>query len=139
MKIRVYSDGGSRGNPGQSGSGFVVYDQTGKMIYEKANYWGVGTNNEAEYKGLLSGLKWILENKEKRGVEEVDFYMDSELIVKQMKGIYKVKAENLKELFWEGQELVRKIGKVNFSHVLREKNGRADMLANMAMDRKRDL
>ena len=77
MKIKVYSDGGARGNPGQSGSGFVVYGAGGKKIYEQANYWGVGTNNEAEYGGLVTGLEWILENKKKKGIEEVDFYMDS--------------------------------------------------------------
>lgn len=139
MKTRVYSDGGSRGNPGQAGSGFVVYDGTGKIIYEKANYWGVATNNEAEYKGLWAGLKWVLENKEKRRIKEVIFYMDSELIIKQMKGEYKVKAKNLKEIFLECQEMTEKIGEIEFEHVLRGKNEKADILANMAMDRKRDL
>lgn len=139
MKIKVYSDGGARGNPGQSGSGFVVYGTGGKKIYEQANYWGIGTNNEAEYGGLVTGLEWILKNKKKKGIEEVDFYMDSELIIKQMKGEYKVKAANLKALFWKCQELIEKIGKINFKHIMREDNGRADYLANMAMDQKKDL
>ncbi len=139
MKIKAYSDGGSRGNPGDSGSGFVIYGGDGRTIYEQANYWGLGTNNEAEYKGLLTGLRWIEGNMKEEKIDEVEFFLDSELIVKQMKGQYKVKADNLRGLFTGCQELARKIEKIKFKHVKREGNTRADELANMAMDKKENV
>jgi len=139
MKIKVYSDGGSRGNPGCSGSGFVVYDEDGKTAYEQANYWGTRTNNEAEYMGLLTGLRWIVKHMEEKKISAVEFFMDSQLIVRQMEGQYKVKAKNLIGLFGECQELAKKIEKIVFKHVKREGNQRADALANMAMDKQKNI
>jgi ribonuclease HI len=129
----IYADGGSRGNPGPSGSGAVIkaHDENGEILANLSKYVGITTNNVAEYTGLLIGLTKAIE----MGVAEVEVRMDSELIVKQMKGIYRVKNEKLIPLFQEAVKLSRQFKRFNIEHVRREYNKEADRLANEAMDR----
>ena len=129
----IFADGGSRGNPGPSGSGAVIKanDENGEILANLSKYVGITTNNVAEYTGLLIGLTRAVE----MGVVEVEVRMDSELIVKQMKGIYRVKNEKLIPLFQEAIKLSRQFKRFNIEHVRREYNKEADRLANEAMDR----
>lgn len=130
-EIKIYSDGGSRGNPGQGAVGFVVYEGQ-KEIYKKGERIGHCTNNEAEYQAVLKALSYI-EDKVKDG--KVDFYLDSELVVKQLNGEYRVKDAKLKPLFLKIREKVIECGgPVSFSHISREKNKIADSLVNAALD-----
>ena len=128
----IYADGGSRGNPGPAGSGAILREGTdnGQVVCELSEYVGVTTNNVAEYTGLLIGLRKALE----LGYEGVDVKMDSELIVKQMNGQYRVKNEKLLPLFSEASQLRRKFTQFKISHVPRAQNKDADRLANQAMD-----
>ncbi len=135
MKVKIFTDGGSRGNPGQSGFGVVVVDEKKQIIFEASKYLGIKTNNEAEYEGLIFGLKWLKKNESK--IDQAEFNADSELMIKQMLGIYKVKAGNLKDLNKQAREFVLAIkAKINFVAIKREFNSQADALANEAMDRK---
>lgn len=128
----IYSDGGSRGNPGLAACAFVVCDSDKKVIYKESKFLGVATNNVAEYEGLLLALKWLLTNN----ANEINFYMDSELIIKQFNGQYKVKDKNLKKYFDAAKEIERKINsKITFCHISRNKNKIADGLVNEELDR----
>ncbi len=126
----AYIDGGSRGNPGPAGFGVRVEDGRGALIEEWHGSIGVATNNVAEYRGLLSALSWAAE----RGVRALEIRSDSELLVRQMLGVYRVKNPGLLPLFQEARGLVARIGKVRFTHVPRAQNADADRLANEAMD-----
>lgn len=134
----VYSDGGSRGNPGPAGYGVVIKHD--KKTENLSGFIGVCTNNQAEYTGVLKALEHLANKlslkKEKEGIE-IKFFLDSELIVEQMNGRYKIKNEGLKPLFWSIRELILKLGgKVSFSHIPREQNSAADKLVNEAIDKK---
>ncbi len=129
-RATVYTDGGARGNPGPAGIGFVVVSDTGEERAAAGRYLGEVTNNVAEYEALLAGLRAA----RALGVDELLVRADSELVVKQMRGEYRVKHPNLKPLFVAAQELVRGFAKVRFEHVRRADNARADGLANEAMD-----
>jgi ribonuclease HI len=129
----IYVDGGSRGNPGPAGSGAVI-TVDGQLVAELSKYIGVATNNVAEYTGLIIGL----EKAYQLGYKKVDVRMDSELVVKQMLGIYKVKNENLLPLSLQAQSLAKKFSHFKIEHVRREFNKEADRLANLAMDLKAD-
>lgn len=135
MKIKIFTDGGSRGNPGVAGFGLAVIGNNNQIIYKNSKYLGVKTNNEAEYAGLIFGLDWVAKNEKKMNIDEVEFIADSELMIRQMQGKYKVKAPNLRKLNMEAKEILAGIGsKVTFKSILRELNVTADKLANMAMD-----
>lgn len=127
-KIKVYIDGAARGNPGPAGIG--IHIQNIKDVYD---YIGEATNNVAEYSALLRGLKEIIS----LGYKEVHFYSDSELLVKQINGEYRVKNEKLKPLFLQAKSLILKLKDFSISHVRREKNKEADELANLGIDRAR--
>lgn len=122
-------DGGSRGNPGPAGYG-VRIEQGDGTIVELKEYLGSSTNNVAEYSGLLAALRWAAEH----GVSPLLVRSDSELLVKQMRGEYRVKNAGLQPLYEEARSLMRRIGRVTFEHVRREFNKDADRLANEAMD-----
>jgi len=122
-------DGGSRGNPGPAGYG-VRIEQPDGTITELKEFLGSCTNNVAEYNGLLAALRWAAD----RGIGQLRVRSDSELLVKQMRGEYRVKNPGLLPLYDEARGLMRKIGKVTFEHVRREFNKDADRLANEAMD-----
>ena len=130
--ILIYADGGARGNPGPAGAGSVVLDGD-EVLAEVAHFLGHTTNNVAEYTALIDGLTAAIPYAKGRRVE---VRMDSELVVKQMKGLYKVKHPNLKPLFLEAKELIAEhFEDISYVHVPREKNKLADALANQAMDR----
>lgn len=122
-------DGGSRGNPGPAGYGARIEREDGSIV-ELKEALPLATNNVAEYSGLLAALRWAVDH----GISTLHIRSDSELLVKQMKGQYRVKNEGLQPLYAEAVGLVRRIGKVTFEHVRREFNKDADRLANEAMD-----
>jgi ribonuclease HI len=122
-------DGGSRGNPGPAGYG-VRIEQSDGTILELKEFLGSCTNNVAEYSGLLAALRWAAEH----GHHKVHIRADSELLVRQMRGEYKVKNAGLKPLFLQAIALIRRIGDVSFEHVRREYNKEADRLSNLGMD-----
>ena len=127
----VEADGGSRGNPGPAGYGSVVLDAaTGETLVEAAEYIGVATNNVAEYRGLIAGLEKALE----LGVTELEVVSDSELVVKQMRGEYKVKNATLRDLVQRASQLARQLDEVAYTAVRREHNELADRLVNEALD-----
>jgi ribonuclease HI len=122
-------DGGSRGNPGPAGYGVRIERDDGTCV-ELKQPLGVCTNNVAEYRGLLAALAWAAEH----GIARLHVRADSELLVRQMRGEYRVKSPGLQPLVEEARSLVRRIGRVTFEHVRRELNAEADRLANEAMD-----
>lgn len=122
-------DGGSRGNPGPAGYG-VRIEQDDGTITELKESLGMATNNVAEYGGLLAALRWAVA----QGIRTLHIRSDSELLVKQMRGDYRVKNAGLQPLYEEARGLIRQVGRVTFEHVRREFNKDADRLANEAMD-----
>jgi len=136
MQALIHIDGGARGNPGPAAAGVCITTPDGSEALHEAGYWlGNLTNNEAEYQGLLHALKAA----KQMAFESVHIRSDSELMVKQIKGEYRVKAENLKPLFAQAREGLSHFPKWSIEHVRREKNKRADQLANLAMDAGRDV
>ncbi len=132
--VVIYTDGGARGNPGPAGAGAVVYDR-GVEVGVVSDYLGVQTNNVAEYEALIRALECAKKTIKNIRTRQVAVRMDSELIVKQMKGEYRVKDATLKLKHAVVQTLIaRDFPHISFSHVRREKNTRADELANYAMD-----
>ena len=131
MKATLWSDGGARGNPGPAGAGAYLKLDDGREFH-LSEYLGETTNNVAEYAGLRLGLTAALKHK----VTEIECLMDSELLVKQLKGEYRVKAEHLKSAFTELQMLLGRFRKSAVRHVRREQNTVADALSNEAMDRR---
>lgn len=132
--IHIFSDGGSRGNPGPSACAFVVTDTKGNVLHKESIYLGEATNNIAEYKGLLNALQWIEKNY---SPSLIKFYMDSELVIRQIKGEYKVKDGNLKTLYEEVIKIRKNLkSKIVFQHIPREKNKLADLLVNHELDKK---
>jgi ribonuclease HI len=129
--IKIYSDGGARGNPGPAGIGAVIYDAKGQVIAEISEFLGTATNNQAEYKALIAALKKAKE----LGVKELECYLDSELVVKQLKREYKVKNADLAPLFLQIHNLTISFKNITFHHIPREQNKVADKLANLAMDK----
>jgi ribonuclease HI len=127
----AYVDGGARGNPGPAGYGVVIQDASGKKIAELSQYLGHRTNNYAEYNGLLAALRYAITHH----IQSLKIVSDSELMVRQMKGIYKVRHPELRKFYDEAQHLTSQIEHVEIRHALREHNQDADLLANQAMDR----
>lgn len=130
-EVQLYADGGSRGNPGPSASGYVLMDMSGQVVLSAGEYLGVTTNNQAEYQALKLGLEHAHRDFHSR---HVHVYMDSMLVVNQMKGIFKVKNRDLWPIHNACVELTRKFEKVEFDHVPRELNKLADEEVNKAMD-----
>ena len=129
--IIAHSDGGARGNPGPAGYGVVIEDQSGKKIATLSEYLGHQTNNVAEYQGLIGALEYAVAN----GHKALKLISDSELLVKQIKGIYKVKNLALQDLHARAKDLIAQLDWFSIGHALREHNSEADRLANDAMDR----
>src|ERR1700744_6265893 len=128
--ITAYCDGGSRGNPGPAGVGAFIQGADGEGLGELSEYLGKHTNNYAEYSGLLAALDFAIT----QGHRRLKVVSDSELMVKQMKGQYKVNSPELKPLYEEAKRRIARLEFFQIQHVLREKNQRADRLANLAMD-----
>jgi ribonuclease HI len=131
MKARLFTDGGSRGNPGPAAYGFVLEAPDATVLDARGQAIGVATNNVAEYRALLAGLERAAE----LGIDELEVVSDSELLVKQMRGEYKVKNAALRELSLEAARLARSVGRVTYTAVRREHNELADSLVNEALDR----
>ena len=131
VRARLFTDGGSRGNPGPAAYAFVLEAADGTVLDARGEAIGVATNNVAEYRALVAGLARALE----AGVDELEVVSDSELVVKQMRGEYKVKNRALQALSLEASRLAREIGKVRYRAVRREHNELADRLVNEALDR----
>ena len=127
----AHVDGGARGNPGPAGYGVAVTAASGNSVAELSEYLGHHTNNYAEYQGLIAALRYAAENQ----IKALKVISDSELMVRQMKGIYKVRHPELRKLYDEAQQLVRRLEHFEIRHALREHNQTADRLANEAMDR----
>jgi ribonuclease HI/probable phosphoglycerate mutase len=132
-RCRLFTDGASRGNPGEAGAGAVVCDPAGGELAARSAYLGQCTNNVAEYRALLLGL----EEARRLGCRELDISLDSELIVRQLQGRYKVKNETLQTLFREVQGRLAGFTRWTVGHVPRAKNARADELANRGIDEKK--
>ena len=133
-QIIINCDGGSRGNPGPAASAFVV-SKDGVEIFSEGKFLGQTTNNVAEYTAVLMALEWINQNKEKVGETAIEFVLDSELVVRQLTGIYKIKNENLKELAGKIMAIRKTISSpISFRNVLRDKNKTADELVNKTLD-----
>ena len=130
MKARLSTDGGARGNPGPAAFGYVLEAEDGTILDARGERIGVATNNVAEYRALIAGLEKAAE----LGVTELDVVSDSELLVRQMTGLYKVKNKALVELSLEASRLARQLGRVTYRAVPREHNELADRLVNEALD-----
>ncbi len=135
MKCILYTDGGARGNPGPAGIGGVVLNDDGVLIGEVSEYIGETTNNQAEYRALLATLK----KAKALGATEVDCYLDSQLVVRQMNREYKIKDPLLAQLFVTLYNLSGQFDRITFTHIPREQNGAADRLVNKAIDTHRVL
>jgi len=130
VKARLSTDGGARGNPGPAAYGYVLENEDGHVLDARGETIGVATNNVAEYRGLVAGLEKALE----LGVTQLEVVSDSELLVKQMRGEYKVKNEALRELAREATELASKLDRISYTAVRRAHNELADSLVNEALD-----
>ena len=130
MILKIYSDGASRGNPGEAAAAALIYDQDDNLLEEHSSYLGKTTNNIAEYRALLLGLRRARE----LGAREVEVFADSQLIIRQMRGEYRVKHQALKPLFLQARELAAAFARVEFNFIPRAKNKRADALANQVLN-----
>jgi ribonuclease HI len=130
LKATLYTDGGARGNPGPAAYAYVLETEDGTVLEARGEAIGVATNNVAEYRALVAGLERAVD----AGVGELEVVSDSELLVKQMRGEYRVKNRALQELSLEAARLAREIGKVTYRAVRREHNALADRLVNEALD-----
>ncbi|HYN36250.1 MAG TPA: ribonuclease HI family protein [Actinomycetota bacterium] len=130
MKATLHTDGGARGNPGPAGIGVLLTDGKGEVLGEIAEGIGEATNNIAEYKALIAGLELALE----KGVTDLEIAVDSELVVHQLKGEWKIKNDRLRALAVKARSLMNKLDSATIKHVPREQNAGADRLANQGMD-----
>jgi len=130
VKARLSTDGGARGNPGPAAYGYVLEAEDGTVLDARGETIGVATNNVAEYRALIAGLEKAVE----LGIDELEVVSDSELLVKQMQGEYRVKNETLRGLNDEANSLERRLGRVRYTAVRREHNELADRLVNEALD-----
>lgn len=130
MTFKMFTDGGARGNPGPAGIGYLIKNEHGDVVQSKGMYIGTATNNQAEYTALIEGLEAAVAKK----IKVLSCTLDSELVVKQMKKIYKVKDTDLKSLWLKAQKLTEHFEKIDFTHVKRENNKEADALVNQALD-----
>ncbi len=129
--IVIYSDGGARGNPGAAASAYVIYNSE-NLITHGSKFLGIATNNVAEYTGVIIALSWFAKN---RSEKEIKFCMDSELVVKQLTGIYKIKDAKLMELSLQVKAIIKENNlKINFVHIPRKENSYADKLVNEKLD-----
>ncbi len=137
MNLTVFTDGGARGNPGPAGFGVAIYHNLTPLA-TLSGFLGTKTNNEAEYAALIFALTWLKDHQNQYEFESVSFQMDSQLLCRQMQGLYKIKSPNLKPLKLKADNLVASLhAKITFTDILREKNQLADELANLAMDTKK--
>ncbi len=134
-KLFIYTDGGSRGNPGPSAVGVYVEDENGKTIQKIAKKIGEATNNIAEYVAIIEALEWFKTSSFKSTISGLDFFIDSRLVVNQINGLFKVKNSNLRNFILKIRELEQELKtRIDYQLIPREKNWRADKLVNQALD-----
>lgn len=137
IPIKIFCDGGARGNPGPAASAFVI-EIADKIIYKGSKFLGKATNNVAEYTALIMALFWLKQNKEDLPPSKALIYLDSELVVKQMSGVFKIKNENLRNLYLQAKTTEKNIGgEIKYLSISREKNKLADFLVNKTLDENR--
>lgn len=134
--ISVFTDGGARGNPGPAAIGVYIEDDLGNVLAEIGKRIGEATNNTAEYKAVIEALSWLIENKEKIQKDtKINFFVDSQLVYSQIRGLFKVKAESIRGYIFTVRKKESELGiKIEWAHILREKNKKADALVNLALD-----
>ncbi|MDP2670919.1 MAG: ribonuclease HI family protein [bacterium] len=137
-RITIFSDGGARGNPGPAAAGVFLEIPAEKLRLLCGKYLGINTNNYAEYQGVILGLKQAL-NFAEPGRAQVEFFLDSNLVVQQLNGLFKIKAPNLGPLVEQIRELEGKFTQVSYTHVPREKNYQADRAVNLTLDSRQDF
>lgn len=133
MKLVINCDGGARSNPGPAASAFVVFDVSGQVVYQTGKYLGDGTNNQAEYEAVLMAVNWLGQNYPRA---EVEFLLDSQLVVNQLQGHFRIKNQTLKKIFSQINNLIleKQLRIKSFSYVPRERNFVADSLVNQTLD-----
>lgn len=136
MNLKIYSDGGARGNPGHAGIGFLIFEGS-SLVFAYQKYIGQTTNNVAEYSAVYEALNYL--NLQQKNTQNISLYLDSELVVKQLSGIYKIKKPHLIVLCQKVQQLIfqlqkQGLKKISFYHIPREENKQADYLVNQAID-----
>ena len=134
MKLIIYTDGASRGNPGPASYGFTIQDEKGNLLHQKGAYIGITTNNVAEYSAVLYALKYILEKFSANLPLSISCYADSQLVASQLSGQFKIKSQRLKPLILQIRNIEKVLGQVEYTHVRRHLNQQADQLANLALD-----
>jgi Ribonuclease HI len=133
--ITIFTDGGSRGNPGPAALGVFIQDEKGQELARIGKALGETTNNVAEYSAIVEGLNWLLENKERLNIGNVNFYMDSQLACSQLNGVYKVKNPRIREFVFEIRQKEAALGiPIIYAHVSREQNTKADFMVNQTLD-----
>lgn len=133
--LKIYCDGGARGNPGPAAAAFVALKDGESLLYKKAKYLGTRTNNEAEYSAVILALEWLSENPSYAGTDTIHFYLDSELVTKQLSGNFKIKSKNLAKLFFVVRSLEKKLSlTTRYSHIPRVKNKLSDYMVNKVLD-----
>jgi ribonuclease HI len=131
----IHTDGGARGNPGPASCAFVA-EHRGKIVSKNAKFLGKTTNNIAEYQGIIFALTWLVDNLSYFPVEVIKIFLDSELVAKQINGLFKIKNENLRNLFFTIKKLEKQTGKkIFYKNIPREKNRMADLLVNKELDK----
>lgn len=136
MELVIHCDGGARGNPGLAAAAYIIVDQTGRPITQSGVFLGEKTNNEAEYYGVIGALSWVVSHHTKIDPQAITIYLDSNLLVNQLSGTYRVKSASLQQLVIKVKMLEHSIGKpIRYTHVLRENNKDADRLVNQTLDR----
>ncbi len=134
MKLIIYTDGASRGNPGPASYGFTISDGNGQLLHEEGEYIGEATNNVAEYTAVLRAFKLIKEKYSEKLPIQINLFADSKLVAEQLSGKWKIKNPRLREILSQIKILEMEIGAVLYTHVPREQNTEADRLANKALD-----
>jgi len=134
-KIIIFTDGGSRGNPGPAALGVSIQNAEGKVLDSIGKTLGVTTNNVAEYSAIVEGFNWLLNNKEKLNINAVDFYMDSQLACSQLNGLYKIKNPAIRDFVFAIHQKEAELNfPISYTHVPREQNKLADAMVNQALD-----
>lgn len=134
-KLSIYTDGGSRGNPGPAALGVYIEDENKKEVARIGKRIGETTNNVAEYSAITEALAWLLANKDKISIESVSFYMDSQLAYSQIVGLYKVKNARIRDFIFEIRQKESELNfPIYYNHVRRENNKNADLMVNLALD-----
>lgn len=135
MKLIIYTDGGSRGNPGKAAYGYVIYDEEKRVIAKEGRYIGIQTNNVAEYTALLEALKKAKELSKTHDISSIACFADSNLVVQQLLGKFRIKAMHLQPIITQIRQLEVELPKITYQHVPRAQNTQADAMVNQALDR----